>query len=327
MIDKRHAQFQRQDDLTDLQSVTVIVGINESLFQQRKRNQRMSNEPYATTKNLSDVPVEWHYIRQEAMLVRHLIGDGVTALGRAYYGEKGMGQYYLSFFSLSVGLERLMKLIVVADKAIDCSGPLLADDWVSKFQHKLVKLIKHTDHISKSRKLQLTYPRPNNEIANAIIYNFDAFADAQFGRYSNYKCIQNKSSHNDDPIKKWWNEVGELILKNYYHNKGDKYHAERIARNITHAIGSGTNLVIYDENKNILPDDSSIIIWLIKVRIVQKWARYHTLSIVRWISNVYTELLKNSSYHEHQKIFDESWNFFNDFMVEDSYLKRKEIWL
>lgn len=288
---------------------------------------KMSSKPYSTTKNLSDVPVEWHYIRQEAMLVRHLIGDGVTALGRAYYGEKGMGQYYLSFFSLSVGLERLMKLIVLADKAIDCDGPLLADKWVSKFNHDLVKLIEHTEHISKNRELELNYKRPDCEIANAIVRNFDAFANAQFGRYFNYKCIQNRDNHDEDPIKKWWNEVGEAILNKYYHNKGEKCHAERMAHNIKRIIGSSASLVIYDENKNILPDDSSIVVWLIKVRIVQKWGRYHTLSIVRWLSSVYTELLKDSSYHVHQKVFDESWNFFNDFVAEDSSLKRKEIWL
>ena len=179
----------------------------------------------------------------------------------------------------------------------------------------------------KNRKLELTYTRPNSEIANAIIKNFDAFANAQFGRYSNYKCIQNIGNQDDDPIRKWWNEVGELILNNHYHNKSDKCHAERIARNIKRTIGSSTNLVIYDENKNILPDDSSIFTWLIKVRIVQKWARYHTLSIVRWLSNIYMELLKNSSHHANQKIFDESWNFFSDFITEDSSLKRKEIWL
>ena len=60
---------------------------------------------------------EWHAISRECALVRHLIGSGVTALGQANYADK-RGEYYTAFFGLSVGLERLAKLILVADYAI-----------------------------------------------------------------------------------------------------------------------------------------------------------------------------------------------------------------
>jgi hypothetical protein len=54
---------------------------------------------------------------REAALVRHLLGSGVTALGRADYAT-GLGEYYSAFFGLSIGLERLAKLVLVADYAI-----------------------------------------------------------------------------------------------------------------------------------------------------------------------------------------------------------------
>ena len=41
-------------------------------------------------KNLWDIP-EWHAIGREAALVRHLVGSGVTALGRANYADQGSG--------------------------------------------------------------------------------------------------------------------------------------------------------------------------------------------------------------------------------------------
>jgi hypothetical protein len=70
--------------------------------------------------NPSDIP-EWHALRREATLVRQLVGAGVTALGRANYADK-KGDYYTAFFGLSIGLERLVKLILVADYAISNSG-------------------------------------------------------------------------------------------------------------------------------------------------------------------------------------------------------------
>lgn len=54
-----------------------------------------------------DIP-EWHFIRQEAMLVRHLVGAGATALGQANYANQ-KGEFYRAFFELSVGMERLAK--------------------------------------------------------------------------------------------------------------------------------------------------------------------------------------------------------------------------
>jgi hypothetical protein len=50
-----------------------------------------------------DAP-EWHALKREAALVRHLLGSGVTSLGRANYADN-MGEYYTALFGLSVGLE------------------------------------------------------------------------------------------------------------------------------------------------------------------------------------------------------------------------------
>jgi hypothetical protein len=67
-----------------------------------------------------DIP-EGHALRREAALVRHLLGSGATALGRANYANK-MGEYYTAFFGLSIGLEHLAKLILVTDLVISHDG-------------------------------------------------------------------------------------------------------------------------------------------------------------------------------------------------------------
>lgn len=72
------------------------------------------------SRNPLEAP-EWHALGREASLVRYLIGSGATAIGRANYADK-MGEYYTAFFGLSVGLERLSKLILVARYAIENRG-------------------------------------------------------------------------------------------------------------------------------------------------------------------------------------------------------------
>jgi hypothetical protein len=73
-------------------------------------------------KNPWDIP-KWHALGREAALVRHLVGSGASALGKANYADQ-MGEYYTAFFGLSIGLERLSKLILVADFAITNDGKM-----------------------------------------------------------------------------------------------------------------------------------------------------------------------------------------------------------
>jgi hypothetical protein len=114
-----------------------------------------------------DVP-EWHALGREAVLVRHLVGSGVTALGRANYADK-TGEYYTDFFGLSVGLERLAKLILVADHALSHNGQMPHQNVVSKFEHKLSDLMNAVEAVVPKHDLKLDFPRPTTAICAKII--------------------------------------------------------------------------------------------------------------------------------------------------------------
>jgi hypothetical protein len=80
-----------------------------------------------------DIP-GWNALHREASLVRYLVGSGATALGKANYADQ-TGEYYTVFFGLSVGLERLAKLILVTDHAFLNKGELPQQSVVSQFGH------------------------------------------------------------------------------------------------------------------------------------------------------------------------------------------------
>ena len=87
-----------------------------------------------------DIP-EWHSIGRETKLVRHLLGSGATSLGRASYGDQ-MGEYYTAFFGLTVGLERLAKLICSLWTTRFRNGGTMPEEKVIKrYGHKLVSLL------------------------------------------------------------------------------------------------------------------------------------------------------------------------------------------
>src|SRR5438132_492614 len=118
-------------------------------------------------QNPWDIP-EWRALRREAALVRHLVGSGVTALGRANYADK-TGEYYTAFFGLSIGLERMAKLILVADHAISNSGQMPDEEVVRNFGHKLVKLMDTIDATTQKHNLKPEYPRPTHAITAEIV--------------------------------------------------------------------------------------------------------------------------------------------------------------
>ena len=50
-------------------------------------------------------------LSNEASLTASLLGNGLNALRKADLYNKGL--YYQAFFSLSIGIERLLKIIVI----------------------------------------------------------------------------------------------------------------------------------------------------------------------------------------------------------------------
>jgi len=91
----------------------------------------------------------WHAMHREANLVSQLIGVGVTALGKATYAS-GMGEYYTAFFGLSIGIERLSKLVLIANHVLRSNGQLPDKTTVRQFGHNLVKLLDEVERVADS---------------------------------------------------------------------------------------------------------------------------------------------------------------------------------
>lgn len=144
-----------------------------------------------------DIP-EWHALGRESALVRHLIGSGATALGKANYADQ-IGEYYTAFFGLSVGLERLAKLTLVADYAIASNGRMPEEKKVRMFGHKLLDLADEVEAVANKRKLNLNYVRPTSNISKRILECLDAFADARRGRYANFASLDEPNLSSEEP--------------------------------------------------------------------------------------------------------------------------------
>ncbi len=268
---------------------------------------------------------EWHAIRRECALVRHLIGSGATALGRANYADQ-KGEYYTAFFGLSVGLERLAKLILVADHAITNAGQMPNQQVVRRFGHKLANLMDAADKVSTNHALKLDYPRPTDGSSQKIVECLDAFADAGRGRYANFAALGDPSLGQDEPIGRWWGGVAELILKEHYYGKAAQKRVEGRA-GVVDAVMSPVSMVLYfSETGDTMQDVLTASIRTGQTELVQRYGRYYALTVVRWLSEVFSELSRSACYTHKIDAFFGVWEYFHTYTVDDSFLKTRKNW-
>lgn len=271
-----------------------------------------------------DVP-EWHYIRRESMLARQLIGTGATSLGRASYAT-GLGEYYTAFFSLSVGLERLAKLILVADHAIAHHGEMPSQKDLRKYGHKLLNLMNEADNVASRHTLSLSYPRPVTAISKKIVECLDAFADASRGRYANFAALGDPSLGVEEPIRKWWAAVAQLILDRHYYGKSVQKKVESNARALDAALSSVSTVLYFDEDGETMQDIETASRRTGQTKIVQQYGRYYTLTVVRWLPEIFSRLSEVATYKHRLDAFFGVNEYFQTYTIGDDFLRTRKIW-
>jgi hypothetical protein len=276
-------------------------------------------------KSPSDFP-EWHALRRESALVCHLLGSGSTALGRANYADK-TGEYYTAFFALSVGLERLAKLVLVADYALSNSGNLPRQNVVSKFGHKLADLMDAANAVQVRHNIVLKHSRPQIDITTKIVDCLDAFADARRGRYANFAALGDPNLGQEfEPISKWWTEVAELILGKHYYGKPPEKLVNHRATMLSDRLSNHTFSWFVNENEETMDDLLSTSTRMGQTHLVQTFGRYYTLTIVRWLSYLFSELCDMVCPGNSVGVFSGHGEHLNTCMVDDSFLKTRKVW-
>jgi hypothetical protein len=275
-------------------------------------------------KNLWEI-AEWHAIQREASLVRHLVGSGVTGLGRANFSD-GFGEYYTAFFGLSVGLERLAKLILVVDHSILNGGSMPRQQVIRKFGHNILGLVDAAERVSEKHNVDLDYTRPRGSITKEILQCLDSFADAKKGRYANFGSLVDPVLGEEEPIRKWWEKVAESILRDHFYGKGVERRAEKRAEYIEFSLSDTAITHYVDETGDTLQDTRSVSIRRRQSETVQRYGRYYSLVIVRWLSDLYCRLARSACYNNRIDAYYGSWEHLQVYIVHDKYLKRRKVW-
>lgn len=269
---------------------------------------------------------QWCFIRKECTLVRGLIGSGITELGKASYRD-GEWHYYNAFFSLSIGIERLAKLILLADGIITNEGALPKKKTVTGQGHNLGKLLCEVDKISTRHTTNLIYPCQFNDISKAIIYCLNSFANAKQGRYFNIEALWDKNTSNKiEPIEQWWQKIAEPILDAHYYNKDVEQGAKNYTSLVLDRMQAYHSLFYLDETRKEIKNPRDALIRMHKTEIVQKVSCFYTLTIMRWMAEVFIKLYDSPPNAPKFEMLYGHSKYFVGFIQSDEHLKITKHW-
>ena len=150
----------------------------------------------------------------------------------------------------------------------------------------------------------------------------DAFADASRGRYANFAAIGDPKLGQEEPIRKWWGDVAELILKEQYFGKRVQERVEGAARVVDTLLSPATVLYFNETAGETMQVVLSSSIRTQQTAIVQEYGRYYALTVVRWLADVFLHLtdLTNSN------AFFGMPDFFRIYTNDDKRLRTRKVW-
>ena len=198
-------------------------------------------------------------LANEAALTASLLGNGLNSLRRADMYNKGL--YYQAFFSLSIGIERLLKIIVVGRYRCEHDGEFPANINLRKFGHDLLKLCEYVEIKFDMDSVHLHILSFLNEFAKK-------------NRYYNIDSMLDMSIHCIDPLKEW-DFIAETIVQ--LSNKKKSIQNREVLSNM---LDSVADIHFYDLRGNEITSSSQILDELEVREVTQSYSVQYVFQII-----------------------------------------------
>lgn len=269
----------------------------------------------------------WFLLQQEGFLAQACLCNGLTALRQANVGDK-KGLYYSAFFELSIGLERMMKLIIILDHmALNNLAPpdgKVIDDY----KHNLIRLFDDIKAISKKRGITSLDAIDNKSLQYRLLSFLDRFAHPG-GRYANInKLTGHKHQAMADPLVKWGEIATQIIRENA--TQRQRQRANLTGQVVATALGNAAMSLISDLNQS-RPDVRGLFTRASELETAAKHAIFALVSFVAALRSVL-----EAATHSAQQINLESTpgvaevpgmeEFFQFAWPDKKYVMRKRRW-
>ncbi|MGU3420759.1 hypothetical protein [Methylobacterium sp. D54C] len=252
---------------------------------------------------------------REAGIAGNSISAGLAAIRKANYATPGL--YGHAFFSFSVGLERMLKLIYIMAYLIE-NKQFPTDNHLRDLRHNIKTLFEH------AQQIQIKYEAPAGEsdvVAGSVEMLIVEFMSrfAQGTRYYNLDLLvkSKKAAASIDPIKDWFNTVGVPILD--LHPTPKREQKIRFNAEIVHRATSEFRIVRHTaEDGTPLNDVFSASYHTGITEITRKYGNLYGARLCRYL--YYTLWHMRHECHNHDQDVPYLDELFFPFMNDDAYL-------
>jgi hypothetical protein len=147
-------------------------------------------------------------LSQEGYLIRSCLTSGLTELRKANVHHKGC--FYSALFNLSIGIERLLKVIIIVDYMLENKLDVPSSKDLKKYGHNILELYDSSVKIADKRGIKITGFLSLDAINQDLLTLLNNFATTT--RYHNLDTLSEKKN-NQDPLEHWNNIIQEVIFK------------------------------------------------------------------------------------------------------------------
>lgn len=258
---------------------------------------------------------------REAELAAQQLAQGITSIGQCDHSTKGV--YLQAFFNLTIGFERLAKLIILADHAMDNSGAWMTEAQLKKFGHDLTAAVGKCEEIAHRRNLSdVKFKRPDTAIHNAAISILSDFAKRT--RYYNLNML-NGGKNQREPMGAWWTDVVLPILA-AHQTHTQKAKTDKRIKAIGTAISDVTFVLMQDESGNMMQDVNQMLLRSEQARAAEQWVRLYVYQLARWLSAIFARVSQEATYTHQIEAFFGLHEMFFIFGSDDKYVRGRKTW-
>ncbi|WII92675.1 hypothetical protein QEO94_08535 [Kingella negevensis] len=257
-------------------------------------------------------------LNNEGCFARNILGLGITELSKANYANLGI--YWQAFTNLSVGLERLAKLVVLLDYALRNNGLFPDFQELKKYGHDLIKLYEYSQEIMQFHCIEMKFAdNLETDIHQNILDVLNNFSKSD--RYANINFLTNSKQINN-PVTDWALNVDDWI----WNNKISPSKQEKILRQAEEMDYLAIYALYISELDELITDAYDASILTGKWQLVVPYRRLYVVQIIRYWTEIFLALTDKC----HADGI--SVPFFNEvyaplFLANDSYIKKRKSWL
>lgn len=221
-------------------------------------------------------------LQQEGHLARTSLLSGIDLLLKANLDERKVGNFYSAFFQLTIGLERILKLVIITNHMLENNyKPPTDDELRKKYGHNLKTTYLYALSVRNKWGHEKVSIPATNSIEDKTLNFLEKFANK--ARYYNLRELNNTTADHG-PLGEWYAICKKVAEADIGYAKLEKA-AQQIMHQLDQAglVGYSPRLG-FDGHPMTLFDDY----W--RMHLIQKTAPHLVWKIVQFIRPLYNAL-------------------------------------